>query len=51
MKCISKGNEIQRVPNEEANEKVKAGWKFCPKKDWKALRPKPAKSSKAEKSE
>lgn len=36
MKCIKKvGEKIRRVSDEEANNLVKAGWKHCPKSEWK----------------
>ena len=52
MKCIkcikvAKGyelDEIRRIDDVEADERVKGGyWKFVPKSEWKALR-KPTKS-------
>ena len=55
MKCIkcikvAKGyelDEIRRVSDEDADERVKGGyWKFVPKSEWKALR-KPTKSDQA----
>lgn len=35
MKTISKDGEIQRVDNETADVKVKTGWTFIPKSEWK----------------
>lgn len=38
MKCVKKGEEIQRVSNEEAADMVKAGWSYCGKEGWKVIR-------------
>lgn len=38
MKCVKKSEEIRRVTNDEAMTMTAAGWGYCPKKDWKALR-------------
>lgn len=38
MKCIKKGTDIQRVSDNKSAELVKAGWAYCPKKEWKVLR-------------
>jgi hypothetical protein len=43
MKCIKDGvsGEIRRVPNEEAEHKVRsypAIWRYCSKSEWKAAR-------------
>lgn len=35
MKTISKKDEILRVDEETANLKVKSGWSFTPKSEWK----------------
>ena len=36
MKCIKKGDEIRRVSDIDADERVKGGyWKFIPKSEWK----------------
>jgi hypothetical protein len=35
MKTLKKNDEIVRVTDKEADEKVKWGWKFCPKHEWK----------------
>jgi hypothetical protein len=43
MKCVknTNTNEVKRVSNETANRLVAAGsYAFCPKSEWKALRPK-----------
>lgn len=46
MKCIKRDGEVRRVSNDEAMAKVAAGWSYCPKAEWKALKkasePKPA---------
>lgn len=54
MKTISKDNEILRVDEETATLKVKAGWEFVPKSEWKKTRPtkkieEPQKTSEKEK--
>jgi hypothetical protein len=36
MKCIKKGDEIRRVSDQDADNKVKVhGWAFVPKAEWK----------------
>jgi hypothetical protein len=36
MKCIKKGDEIRRVSDVDADNKVKVhGWAFVPKSEWK----------------
>jgi len=36
MKCIKKGDEIRRVSDQDADNKVKVhGWSFVPKSEWK----------------
>ena len=35
MKTIKNGAEVVRVSDEDAKLKVKAGWGYCPKGDWK----------------
>ncbi len=36
MKCIKKGDEIRRVSDVDADNKVKVhGWSFVPKSEWK----------------
>ena len=35
MKTVSKNGEILRLENAEADSKVKSGWSFTPKSEWK----------------
>jgi hypothetical protein len=35
MKTIVKDGKYARVNNQEAEMKVKGGWSFCPKSEWK----------------
>ena len=35
MKTLKKGGNYVRVTDKEADEKVKFGWDFCPKHEWK----------------
>jgi hypothetical protein len=36
MKCIKKGDEIRRVSDQDADNKVKVhGWSFVSKSEWK----------------
>lgn len=35
MKTMKKAAEIIRVTNDTVNERLKDGWSFCPKKEWK----------------
>lgn len=55
MKCIKHGDEIRRVSDEQATEKVKNGWQYCPKSEWKTQvrdankKPKKAAKKKAKK--
>jgi len=35
MKTLKKDGNYVRVSDKEADEKVKYGWMFCPKNEWK----------------
>ena len=35
MKTLKKEGNYVRVSDKEADEKVKYGWAFCPKNEWK----------------
>ena len=35
MKTIVKNGKYQRISDLDADIKVKTGWKFCPKSEWK----------------
>jgi hypothetical protein len=35
MKTLKKNGNYVRVSDTEADEKVKFGWDFCPKNEWK----------------
>jgi hypothetical protein len=35
MKTLKKDGNYVRVSDEEAGDKVKYGWAFCPKHEWK----------------
>lgn len=35
MKCMKLGDIIQRVAEKDVNDKVKFGWVFVPKSEWK----------------
>lgn len=35
MKTLKKDGNYVRVTDREADEKVKWGWAFCPKNEWK----------------
>lgn len=35
MKTLKKDGNYVRVSDTEADEKVKYGWTFCPKNEWK----------------
>ena len=35
MKCIKQADKYMRVPEKMAVEKVKAGWLYCPKSEFK----------------
>jgi hypothetical protein len=48
MKTISKDGEILRVDNETADVKVKGGWSFIPKSEWKEKVRKHKKADKAQ---
>jgi hypothetical protein len=50
MKTIKniKTGEIKRVTDKEADDKVKYGWEYTPKSEWKSLRPKIVKTEKKE---
>jgi len=36
MKIVKNASDIRKVRDEEAVKMVKAGWKYCPKSEWKA---------------
>lgn len=36
MKTIVKNGVYQRLDNAESEVKVKSGWKYCPKSEWKS---------------
>ena len=36
MKTIVKNGEYMRLENSDAESRVKAGWKYCPKTEWKS---------------
>ena len=35
MKTITKNDSYERVTDEVADVRIKTGWKFCPKSEWK----------------
>ena len=35
MKCMKLGDIIQRVAEKDVNDKLKFGWSFIPKSEWK----------------
>jgi len=35
MKCIKHGDKIIRVSDKEAAIKVRSGWQYCPKSEYK----------------
>jgi len=35
MKTIKKGKIIKRASDEDAEQQVKSGWKYCPKSEWR----------------
>ena len=35
MKTIVKDGKYARVSNQESEVRVKSGWSFCPKSEWK----------------
>lgn len=39
MKTVKKGNEVKRVDDNTAEIMIKSGWKYCPKHEWKSLKP------------
>lgn len=51
MKCIKNigNNEIRRVEDKEASNRVGFGWKFIPKSEWKDVRETPKSENKKEK--
>lgn len=36
MKTIVKDGKYVRINDVEAEQRVKAGWKYCPKSEWKS---------------
>lgn len=51
MKTITKNGEILRVSDKEADQKVKSGWSFTSKSEWKKIRDANKKSKKTESAE
>jgi len=53
MKTMKLGDSIKRVSEKEVDSKLKQGWIFCPKSEWKenvrVLAPKREKKDKYEK--
>jgi hypothetical protein len=39
MKCVKMGDVVERVSEETARTRVKAGWVYCPKADWRKAHP------------
>jgi hypothetical protein len=35
VKCVKKGEMVERVKDGMAADRVKAGWVYCPKREWK----------------
>ena len=35
MKTLKKDGNYVRVSDDEADQKIKFGWQFCPKSEWK----------------
>jgi hypothetical protein len=35
MKTVKKKNKIERVSNKEGEVRVKNGWQYCPKHEWR----------------
>ena len=35
MKCIKKADKVMRVPEHVAEERIKQGWSYVPKSEWK----------------
>jgi len=40
MKTIKRGEKIERVDDATAHNMTQYGWEYCPKSEWKALKPK-----------
>jgi hypothetical protein len=38
MKTVKRGAEVKRVSDARAETDVNAGWQYCPKAEWKAVR-------------
>lgn len=38
MKTITRNGEYLRVSEKEADQKVRLGWSFAPKSEWKKIR-------------
>ena len=35
MKTVKKGQQIERIPEDQVGVYLKDGWEFCPKFEWK----------------
>jgi hypothetical protein len=40
MKTVKKNDKIKRLSDSQAEKAVEAGWKYCPKNEWKKIRDK-----------
>ena len=48
MKTMKLKSEVRRFSEKEATDRVKQGWKFCPKSEWKNITVEPVVSEKKE---
>lgn len=52
MKTMKMSGEVSRVAENRVAGKIKDGWNYCPKSEWKKIHnPKPSKPATIEKSE
>jgi hypothetical protein len=41
MKCVKKGDVVEKVSNEQAAKMATEGWSYCPKSEYRAFLAKP----------
>jgi len=37
-KCVKKGSEVYRIPNNQIKDALSKGFEFCPRSEWKKVR-------------
>ena len=37
-KCVQKGSEVYRLPNNQVQDAISQGFSYCPRSEWKPTR-------------